>query len=346
MFRKIFAGCLTAILAPVFILTIIAFNSKSTILNLDFWKNQLANEQIYSKLITDVLPEFASTLFNKNEVGSQIDKQVISDSIKSNITPNWLSAQLNTAIDSINDYLSGKTTVLNGSVDLRPVKTTLNLIINNTASANLNGSDLKNLPKCTDAELKEIQPDSNSALKCLPSEFDLTTLEKNQFSFDGAIPDNYNLSDLTTISNNVFGKIINQAKQVFAIYNIILLILSGVIVLLLIAINLLIWKPVISLIKWSAAAVLIPNLLLLLVSSMMFFGLQIFISSLILPSLPAAAITILSTSISAITSKYLFSNIIITGIFVFIAIILYIIAYILNKKNQPKKIIKDKNAAK
>ncbi|MHA1372137.1 MAG: hypothetical protein ACTSRA_20760 [Promethearchaeota archaeon] len=337
MFRKILSGCLVAIFIPFFIVLILGFAAKSTFLNPDFYKNQLSKEEVYTKIISHGL-----SLFTQNMIVSDtpiIGSDSLALTIQSTIKPEWVKEQFSTFFNSISNYISGKTNTLSGRISFKEFKKNLSNKLNETAN-----QSIENLPECTDEQMKQfdinnVEDISKISLDCIPSG-NITDNIKDGFKkmISGSfiietIPDEINLSEFG--NKNI--DILNTLRKTFKYISWGTYILLYINLLMLLFIGLLIYKPIDSVMRWIATAIVIPSSVVFITAIIGYSSSKIIVKNFILP--PEAAVQLISLTVDIaqkFINGYLKHLLIYSSIPLIISMILYIWAYCINK-NQHKK---------
>ncbi len=333
MFKKITAGCLIAIFVPLFMILIFGFTAKKTILNPNFYKNQFSKEEVYTKLISHGLSFMTSGMMESDT--PMIGSDTLAITVQSILKPEWVKERMNTFFDGLSNYLSGKTDILEGKISFKEIKEKLTGSLESQVSKSMD-----NLPECTEKQMKQFDIESgkdmkNLKLDCIPpgkmtSEFkdSFKKLSSGSFILE-AIPNEINLRD--SFEKNQ--KELNLLKKIYSYISIGLYILLAIDIITLIIIGFLIYKPISSILKWLATALIIPSGLIFIVALVGLFSSSIIIKNFILP--PETTIQIASLIVDILQNfikEFLNYLLIFSSIPLIIAIGLYIWAYFQKKK--------------
>ncbi|MCL5795578.1 MAG: hypothetical protein M1338_04465, partial [Patescibacteria group bacterium] len=322
-------------------------SAKFTLISPGYYKSQFEKLDIYQKISNDLAPNLVQSLFATSEQGqpTQIDTKELTDLVKKVITPDKLKSATEAFLNSLNDYLKGTTNTLSGKIDLREIKKSSGDILEITMKAQING-----LRDCTPDESAKAIQNKSEMPTCLPngvtkeqllSGINISDQSKEEFSKN--IPDEFDLAVYFDANKNPQNaRLLQVAKTYVGYFNLSLTILSIVCAILLILIGLLIWKPASSVLKWLGIAIIIPAAIMFLGT----IGLYLSIKAMAIGlaggiNLPAQAVAVLKQAAEAISSGANFNLMIVSSIFVIVAIALLIIGSQLKKK-QPDKEINEK----
>lgn len=332
--RKILAVLFILIFIPVFLITLVTFNAKSTILNPDFYKKQFSKEKIYSQLVNTSLPSLLTGLF-QGDKETFINSEQLEVLVQETIKPEWLEAQITIILEGLSSYLKGKTATLEGKISLVELKKSLVPAFNKAMT-----EGWKDLPECTPEQMKNLERKDKdmTSLECLPPDFDAEELNQ-QLSLNeedlgiNQIPDDYDLNQLITGPQEPGQKnILETIRKTLVYIKTGLYILVGLCLFLLIIIALLIWKPFSSILKWLATALLIPAGLLLIFALLSHFSSLAFIKGF-LGTLPIQFLTLIDLLAATLIQPFFINLEIVSGIIILLAIIVFIVAHYLAKKN-------------
>jgi len=339
MFKKIFAVILLIVFAPIFILTVLSWNFKLTFLNSVYWQKQLEKSDFYEKAL-DIVPKYLLQSLMQNEtIDLPFSDEQFDQAVEKNLSSEWLKSNIEKTIEQILGYLNGTYSTIEAEIDLRPVKNTIN---------ELNRSFLENqftnLPECK--SIKEFNPKQPN---CRPPGMDLdellTKMSKKDQRQTGKenifenIPDSYNLGEILLKTNHKQNPIL-LLHQSFSRFKIGLYIMTTIVIILLLSIILLIFRPFVSVLKWLAVTFLIPGILIIL-TGLLTLNLMLFTGGLLI-TIPVDLKPIIESVISVFAKNIGFRLLFIGLATVFISIILYISAVIFKSKQETLQ-VKEEN---
>lgn len=326
-FRKILAVILIIIFVPTFVITIIAWDVKTTFLNPNFLINQFSKNNLYENIKNVAIDSLVKTLIESNS--SQDLKEIRTDelaqNLKNDISSEWLKTQTETSLRAIYNYIYGKTSTIQATIDLKPVKNALDKSLNNAMQ-----KSVMDLPECQTSNTQSNPENANCRPLGMTSEQIQKEINKsNQSNISSTVPDNYDLSALSAS-----GKLgpLGSARQMVGYFSLALYILTALCIFNLGLIALLIFKPVFSLLRWLATALIIPSALLFSA----IFG-NFLLAAFLKTSnwnLPADVGNLLNGLLSSLFSSTLTASIILNVILLAIPIGLYILASILEKRSK------------
>jgi len=207
---------------------------------------------------------------------------------------------------------------------LKPIKTALDKSFDDALT-----QSITDLPVCPSDTVSNNE-NTDCRPKNMTSQELLQEIEKsNPNKISKNIPDSYDLSTLTTTDGSgPWG----SARQAVEYFSLTLYILTALCIFNLGLVALLIFKPVYSLLRWLATALIIPGVLLLSVV----FG-NILLATFLKTSnwnLPADVSSLINNSLSSLFSSTLVISIIINTILLILPIGLYILASVLEKRSK------------
>lgn len=323
VFRRILAVIVIILFVPTFIITIISWDVKTTFLNPNFLINQFAKNNLYENIKNVATDSLVKTLIEGDKSGDlkQFDANILSQNLKNNVSSEWLKAQTELSLKAIYDFVLEKTTTIKASIDLKPVKIALDKSFNDALE-----KSMMNLPECpSSSQSNEINESCRPASMTL--EETRQEINKSNENISSIIPDTYDLSTLSTADN--LGPL-GSIRQILGYFSLALYILTALCILDLGLIALLIFKPVYSMLRWLATALIIPSILLL--SAL--FG-NVLLSEFLKTSnwnLPQDVGNLLNSTISSLSSSTLVQSIILNVILLIIPIGLYIWSAVLEKR--------------
>lgn len=345
VFRKIFAFLLILVFIPVFIINVFIFTSKASLLNPLYYKDQFSKNNIYESIINEGLPVL-SELGNENnnelnQVLKSSDLLEIADNV---VTPDWLEKQFNGFFDGINDYILSKSNKLNIKINLGEIKPTLAKEVSEKLPDLFKdaASNIESMPTCTENEMQELSKKTGNdrVLNCIPSGFsrdlilnytkDISSSSNINDELVKNIPDEFDLGN--TIEKSNFMKFLTLYRSNYQYIQGGMYIILAFAAFLLILIGLLIFKPISSVFRWLANAILIPATILLSGSLITKFLMPKLLS--IYPNnLSSGLIKLILGVTQALIGPFLNTIIYITATLVIIAIITHIIISVKNIKN-------------
>lgn len=334
--RKFLAVLFIVIFIPLFIINILVFGLKTTILNPLYLQDKFSTSGVYEKVIEAALPLLVDSLSKGENKSEQINTDILFKAASNSLDAQWLESQFDLIFEEFDKYLKNTSDTLKIKIDLKEVKKEF---ANNFSASATQG--IENLPECSQQELEKMNQ-GNRQLQCLPPGFskeDLSKASKEMFSQNSQgnilsqLPDEYDLGQLITQGYN---PILVQAKIFFNYLNFGLAILTGFNALLLILIALLIYHPLPSILRWLSTALVIPSTILLLLAGLGYFSSN-FIGSLLSSSLPTGLRETSQNVILALINPWQIKIALIASLAVLLAIIGYIIAHFLNKHLSVKK---------
>lgn len=323
MCRKALAVILIIIFIPILFLTIIGWNLKLTILNPIYWTNSLEKSGIYEK-IYDIAPKYLLQMFSEGQSSKlPISEEEVKKLLKENLSADYLKSNLEETITQVLGYLNGQYSTIQKKVDLAPIKKG----VENLTSSFLQ-SQLEALPECKST--KEFNPEK---MNCRPPGYSLEQI-KEKISSQGPsqeenlfanIPDSFDLGNL--LMNY---PALSSAARFVNFFKLGLYIASAVAIFFLLLIGLLIFRPLSSLLKWLATALLIPGILIaglaLASTSLILFASGFFLT------LPADLKAIVSDLVASLVKGFSFNLYLASAILAGLTLIFYILAKVLKPK--------------
>lgn len=327
-FRKLLAAIIIVIFIPLFIINILVFSLKTTLLNPLYIQQNFEKNNTYEKIINYGLPLLAESVTKEGNQLIKTDDLVVV--IKESISTQWLEDQSSNFFSQFNNYLVNNKEEIVFNLDLKDFKSSLSDGLNQFSQERIN-----DLPTCTDQEIANMDK-NNRQLNCLPENFsksEVSDAVKQMFSGNNSqgmlaqIPNEY---DLGKYLMGRYGSQLDTVKSAYKYLSLGIFIISAVNLLLLILISLVIWKPFKSVLKWDATAILIPSGLLVIISTIAYIFSSTLVTQLV-GNLPAGADAnnVIQSLILNIIKPFIFKLAIISGVFVFVSIAVYTIAYCL-----------------
>ncbi len=242
--RNFFAFLLLLIFIPVFILAVLTWNIRSTLLNKEFVKNELSKNKIYEFVHEEVLPTVTE------DKASEIPPNLLTTTELTNlaqdtITVDFLQNEAENLIDNVYPYLLSQEDSFEANVDLKEIKKSFGSNLDDFTKTKL-GLRVPEVTKGVTGQLPDKIVLSNEGVSFEPKNFRLFEDKKSseEFSSDFA----------TTLAN---------ARETVARFNFVstLLIASSVLILILIAV--LKFGSVKAVTKWLGWTLILPSAFLL-----------------------------------------------------------------------------------
>lgn len=326
MCRKTLAVLLIILFVPIFIVTIIGWSLKSTILNPSYLSHQLEKNNIYGELISSAPKFLLQTLSQEGGATIPLTEQDITSAIKESISNNWLKINSELVINQVLNYINGKSNLIQASIDLRQIKSGLDKFQTTYLKAQISA-----LPECSGSSQS-----SSGNLSCRPKNTSVDQLletmngdpNSKQESLSKNIPDTWEIGSILMPENKP--STLTQIRQFVSYFNLGWSIIAISSIILLILIGLLIFKPLTSLLRWLATTLIIPGLLLLSSAAA-----NLVISTFIKGStwnLPADLSNLANKILMSLLSGFANNILYISIGLIIIAIIFYVLAAIIKPK--------------
>jgi len=168
------------LLALIFFLLLIASLTlgavDSKILNEDFYKDQLEENDFYARVYTDVMPEIEAV---PDYYGSlQISSEEVKELTAQIFPPRWLKAQVEELLDDLLPWLRSDTDDLNMSIDLGPIKQDAHSIIMAFLRQKIDA-----IPDCQPGQMPDLSSVSQGKLpECIPGGPERNIMEEQAIS--------------------------------------------------------------------------------------------------------------------------------------------------------------------
>ncbi|MCL5795285.1 MAG: hypothetical protein M1338_02920 [Patescibacteria group bacterium] len=335
MCRKSVAVFLIILFVPIFILTVIGWSLKSTVLNPNHLSKQLDKNNIYDQVLNSAPKILLQTLSQGKDQPQQLplNEQDIANAVKESVTRDWLKINAQLVISEVLNYLNGKSNQIQATIDLKQIKSGLEKF-----QITLLKAQVSTLPECTSST----QTNNNNDLNCRPKNMSVDQLlveinknpESKQENLASGIPDTWNIGTILNPQNGP--STLTPIRQFISFFNIGWIAAAITSAVLFILIALLIFKPLPSLLRWLATTLLIPGILLLSSATA-----NLIISAFIKGStwnLPAGLSDLANKLVAAVLSGFANRITYISIGIILIAIIFYIIAVIIKPKIKEKNV--------
>lgn len=142
------------------------------ILDEDFYKDQLEDNDFYARVYTDVMPEIEAV---PDYYGAlQISRQDAEELAAQIFPPQWLQVQVESLLDSLFPWLRSDTDDLDMTIDLRPAKQDAHSVV----MAFL-GHKIDTLPDCQPGQVPDLSSVTQGILpECIPSDLDRNIIKE------------------------------------------------------------------------------------------------------------------------------------------------------------------------
>lgn len=367
MCRKLLIGLICFGFCLFFILTLLLHNFKFVFLRPTVYKDIL-ERGIISEVLRSTISETINTSWqDKAPVTRDMPESPIPAQNYENIfldafPEGWLEQQIGGVIDEFFTWLYSDQQTLTLEISFGEAKQNLR----RSMGENLKKS-AEEIPPCTADQIKELEKGADDII-CLPPGATEEELENfaNQFleeetaeDFFQTLPEEINVIEMIDDSRRktfeavpqetIYGQkefkptmeYLNDFRDFVHLAFLILYLITGGLVVLLIIIGLMVWKPFFSVLKTIGTTLFVPSVIILvfsiggqIIARTMKFSQLIFLSSggPQVPGMSKAIADGISEIINALVSAFTFYKIIETGIILVIAITLLIIGSILKKK--------------
>jgi hypothetical protein len=122
--RKLIALILTiSLVFPLLLGTQVVISVASWALDRQFYIDTLNQEQVYSSLTSG--PLFKKLVYDQLNLSTDMDASELESIVKDILTPDYISDQVSTLVNSLFDYFQGKSTTFNPMIDIAPLKKAL-----------------------------------------------------------------------------------------------------------------------------------------------------------------------------------------------------------------------------
>ena len=142
------------------------------VLDEDFYKGQLDENDFYTRVYTDVLPEIEAVPEYYGDL--QISRQEAEELTAQIFPPEWLQAQVESVLDDLFPWLRSDTDNLDMTIDLRPAKQRAH-----SAVMAFFDQKIDTLPECQPGQVPDLSLVSQGVLpECIPSGLDHNTIRE------------------------------------------------------------------------------------------------------------------------------------------------------------------------
>lgn len=328
MVRKILAVVLIIIFVPVFMSTILAWDSHFTVLNSHYLAAQIDKSGIYDRFL-DLAPKYIGDQIKANNKDQSLPASISTaeaeNVFKEQFSRDWLKLNTELILNQTFNYLNGQSSTIDAKIDGVHVKNGLQDFIFAYVK-----SQVEALPVCKSGESQSV-----GNITCRPADETPDQLARNitdsifsqKDSPFANINDNYDVGNYLTNSAPVSLAMIRQNIHNF---NLSLYLLTLLSIILLAGIGLLIFRPLSSVLRYMATALLIPGILLLfsVLGSLSFP----YLAKIPINNLPRDLTDSLKNLALAIGSGYFLNVLYISLALILISIILYILAAVFKRK--------------
>jgi hypothetical protein len=178
--RSVIRRVALVFLAFVFFLLLIASLTlgavEGKILDEDFYKGQLDENDFYTRVYTDVLPEIEAVPDYYGDL--QISRQEAEELIAQIFPPEWLQTQVESLLDDSFPWLRSDTDDLDMTIDLRPAKQRAH-----SAVMAFLAQKIDTLPDCQPGQVPDLSLVSQGVLpECIPSGLDRNIIREQVIS--------------------------------------------------------------------------------------------------------------------------------------------------------------------
>ena len=147
------------------------------VLDEDFYKDRLEDNDFYARIYTDVLPEIEAVPDYYGDL--QMSRQEAEELTAQIFPPEWVQTQVESLLDNLFPWLRSDTDDLDMTIDLRPAKQDAHSIV----MAFLDHK-VDTLPDCQPGQVPDLSLVTQGVLpECIPGDLDRNTL-KEQFMSD------------------------------------------------------------------------------------------------------------------------------------------------------------------
>ena len=142
------------------------------VLDEDFYKGQLEENDFYTRVYTDVLPEIEAVPDYYGDL--QISRQEAEELTAQIFPPEWLQTQVESVLDGLFPWLRSDTDNLDMTIDLRPAKQSAH-----SAVMAFFDHKIDTLPECQPGQVPDLSLVSQGVLpECIPSGLDRNTIRE------------------------------------------------------------------------------------------------------------------------------------------------------------------------
>lgn len=349
--KKALAVILLIIFVPLFILLTLYFSASNTMLNAKLITQKLAENNVYSVITEEVLPQFVTSLSAQEDMEEldQTSKQALeamSKNLQSSIDANWLKTEFEKLYQEISDYLKGVKDTKQIVIDLSSISESLST--SSLSEAMLTDDFLKSqyesMPVCT-SEVTEScrQKDLTFEQFKKMTEDEMVKIEEESSTKEDQtetkiIPQSIDIYESFTIKDKFspsFGQnMLDKGKYILKTINTTSYVLIAILVVIIVIIILMFYKEPSQIMKILGVGFLVTAILILLFSALGLFAPPI-INGLIqaeqadLANVGLAVVPFIGSIIGAITLK-----IVIVGS---LLLIISIVLLIFSKKYKNKQ---------
>jgi len=157
MLRKFFSCCLVLLFLPIFLITLILFGLKTTVLTAEFYQNSFIKMDVYTQLVDKALPAMLnSSSENEKEKLSAEEQAKFVEIVKEALPKNWAEAQFKSITSAIFSYVKSETNRIDLKISLVEAK---KILVQKLATV--------------DAQNPASPEEINQVLSSIPDQFDL-----------------------------------------------------------------------------------------------------------------------------------------------------------------------------
>lgn len=234
--KKFFSIFLSLVFLFSLFLSSLACSLQNTLFQASFHLKNLQKIDLYQKAATDIVPNLLAQQEESPLSQMPLTKEDLGQIIQASLPQGWLETEVEKNLNNSFAYLKGKRTNLALSINLTPVKETLD----QSLARNLQ-NQLQQLPTCTQQQMLAMQSGRVDKLECLPPQMQAGDIsgefDRELAKMTENIPDKMNPTENLPAEAEEQLQKIRQGYQVFRAIQLGLIILTIILFLSLLLLN-------------------------------------------------------------------------------------------------------------